>query len=395
MTTIRPSTMAELAGAVEDAKAAKTPLELIGTGTKRMIGRPMQTGATLDLSAFSDVALYEPDELVITAGAGAKLDDINALLDEKGQAFAFEPPDLSRLLGSAHAGSLGGMLATNLSGPRRIKAGACRDHVLGITGVTGRGDEFKAGGRVVKNVTGYDLPRLMANSHGTLAALTALTFKVLPKAETEETLVIEGLSDADAIKAMSLAMQSSCEVAGAAHLPARIAGGTARTLLRLEGVGPSVAYRREMLAKLLASFGTQSLLAREQSMAQWIAIRDAHPFAAPSHRLVWRLSVPPSEGPSVTARIAQKIDARWFYDWAGGLVWLDVPSSDDASASIVRGAFTNGHATLIRAPDHVRANIPVFHPQEPALAALAARVKHSFDPLGLFNPGRMVAGGGA
>jgi glycolate oxidase FAD binding subunit len=392
MTTIRPSTMAELAGAVEDAKAAKTPLEIIGTATKSMIGRPMQTASTLDLSAFSDVALYEPDELVITAGAGAKLDDINALLDAKGQVFAFEPPDLSRLLGSAHAGTLGGMLATNLSGPRRIKAGACRDHVLGVSGVTGRGDEFKAGGRVVKNVTGYDLPRLMANSHGTLAALTQLTFKVLPRPETEETLVLEGLGDEDAIKAMSLAMQSSCEVAAAAHLPAKVAGGTARTLLRLEGVAPSVAYRRDMLAKLVGSSARQTLLAREASQKQWIAVRDVHAFALPSGRIVWRLSVPPSEGASVTAAIARKADARWFYDWAGGLIWLDLPPSDDASASIVRGALAGGHATLIRAPDHVRARIPVFHPQAPALAALAARVKQSFDPLGLFNPGRMVSG---
>lgn len=383
--------MAELAGAVEDAKAAKTPLELIGTGTKRTIGRPMQTAATLDLSAFSEVALYEPDELVITAGGGARLDAINALLDEKGQAFAFEPPDLSRLLGSAHAGTLGGMLATNLSGPRRIKAGACRDHVLGIAGVTGRGDEFKAGGRVVKNVTGYDLPRLMANAHGTLAAITSLTFKVLPKPQTEETLVLEGLSDDDAIKAMSLAMQSSCEVASAAHLPANVAGGIARTLLRLEGVGPSVAYRRDMLAKLLTAFTRQSLLPCEESQQQWIAIRDVHPFALPSERFVWRLSVPPSEGAAVTARIAQKVDARWFYDWAGGLIWLDVPPSEDASAGIIRSAFTNGHATLIRAPDHIRAAVPVFQPQSPDLAALASRVKQSFDPLGLFNPGRMTS----
>jgi glycolate oxidase FAD binding subunit len=390
MTTIRPSTMAELAGAVEDAKAAKTPLELIGTGTKRAIGRPMQTGATLDLSGFSDVALYEPDELVITAGAGARLDDINALLESKGQAFAFEPPDLSRLLGSAHAGTLGGMLATNLSGPRRIKAGACRDQVLGIVGVTGRGDEFKAGGRVVKNVTGYDLPRLMANSYGTLAAITSLTFKVLPRPETEETLVLEGLGDADAIRAMSLAMQSSCEVAGAAHIPSNI-GGTARTLLRLEGVGPSVAYRRDMLAKLLAAFPRQSLLARQESQRQWIAIRDVHPLALPSERFVWRLSVPPAEGASVTARIAQKIDARWFYDWQGGLIWLDVPPSEDAHAPVIRGAIAQGHATLIRAPGHVRANVPVFHPQSPDLAALSARVKQSFDPLGLLNPGRMTS----
>jgi glycolate oxidase FAD binding subunit len=232
----------------------------------------------------------------------------------------------------------------------------------------------------------------MANSYGTLAAITSLTFKVLPRPETEETLVLEGLRDGDAIKAMSLAMQSSCEVAAAAHLPANIGGGMARTLLRLEGVGPSVAYRRDMLAKLLGSLGKQNLLARDESQKQWIAIRDVHPFALPSDRMIWRLSVPPAEGASVTAAIAQKIDARWFFDWAGGLIWLDVPSAEDAHAPTIRGAVTQGHAMLIRAPDHVRANVPVLQPQSANLAALAARVKHSFDPLGLFNPGRMVTG---
>jgi FAD/FMN-containing dehydrogenase len=177
LASLKPQTETDLIDAVQDALAARTPLELIGTGTKRRLGRPMQTAATLDLSGFSGISLYEPEELVITAGAGARLDEIRLLLAASGQEFAFEPPDLSRLLGSDHAGTLGGMLACHLSGPRRLKTGAARDHILGIAGVSGRGEAFKAGGRVVKNVTGYDLPKLMAGSFGTLAALTALTFK--------------------------------------------------------------------------------------------------------------------------------------------------------------------------------------------------------------------------
>lgn len=388
MTSLKPTTETELVDMVQDAIAARTPLDLIGTGTKKHLGRPMQTAATLDLSGFSEVALYEPEELVITAGAGARLDDIRKLLDGKGQEFAFEPPDLSRLLGAPHAGTLGGLLACNLSGPRRLKAGAARDHILGVAGVSGRGEAFKAGGRVVKNVTGYDLPKLMASSYGTLAALTTVTFKALPKAESEETLVLEGLSDEDAVTAMSLAMQSSCEVSGAAHLPAALADGTAKTFLRLEGVPPSIAYRRDKLAKLMTAPASH-LLGPAESRTQWIALRDVHPLAAPGDRCVWRLSVPPIEGAKVVAALSRSIDMNWFYDWAGGLVWLAVPPEKDASADAIRGALSSGHATLIRAGEGLRGQVPVFQPQAPALAALARRVKASFDPVGILNPGRM------
>ena len=377
---------------VQDALAGKTPLELVGTGTKRGLGRPMQTAATLDLSGFAAVSLYEPEELVITAGAGAKLAEINELVAGKGQELAFEPPNLSRLLGSDHAGTLGGMLACNLSGPRRLKAGAARDHILGVAGVSGRGEAFKAGGRVVKNVTGYDVSKLMAGSFGTLAALTSVTFKVLPKAESEETLVIEGLSDADAIAAMSLAMQSSCEVSGAAHLPGILAEGRAKTFLRLEGVPPSIAYRRDRLIAILKGTATIHLLGTVDSHNQWAALRDVHPLADENGRSVWRLSVPPAEGARVTAALAMELDARWFYDWAGGLIWLDMPSTPDASAPAVRAAIREGHATLIRAPEPVRATVAVQQPQAAALAALARRVKTAFDPIGIFNPGRMQEG---
>ncbi|MFZ5675451.1 MAG: FAD-binding protein [Pseudomonadota bacterium] len=388
MTILKPNSEVELVDMVQDALARRTPLDLVGTATKRSLGRPMQTAATLDLSGFSEVALYEPEELVITAGAGARLDDVRNLLDDKGQEFAFEPPDLSRLLGAPHAGTLGGMLACNLAGPRRLKAGAARDHILGVAGVSGRGEAFKAGGRVVKNVTGYDLPKLMASSYGTLAALTTVTFKALPKAESEETLVLEGLADEDAVTAMSLAMQSSCEVSGAAHLPAALADGTSKTFLRLEGVPPSIAYRRDKLAKLLSAPASH-LLATEASRAQWIALRDVHPLAAPGGRCVWRLSVPPVEGARVVATLKQRIEMSWFYDWGGGLVWLAVPPDKDASAAAIRAALPSGHATLIRADDSLRGRIAVFQPQAPALAALARRVKASFDPVGIFNPGRM------
>lgn len=389
MSSLRPQSETDLIAVVQDALANQTPLELIGTATKRRLGRPMQTGATLDLSGFSAVSLYEPEELVITAGPGARLADINELISAQGQEFAFEPPDLSRLLGADHAGTLGGMVACNLSGPRRLKAGAARDHILGIAGVSGRGEAFKAGGRVVKNVTGYDVPKLMAGSFGTLAALTSVTFKVLPRAESEATLVIEGLSDADAIAAMTLAMQSSCEVSGAAHLPEALTGKTASTFLRLEGVPPSIAYRRDKLIGILGRKAPIHRLESPESRAQWSALRDVHPLAEGQDRSVWRLSVPPAEGARITASLGAELDARWFYDWAGGLIWIDVPPSADAAVLAIRGAVREGHATLIRGPETVRAAVPVLQPQAPALAELGRRVKAAFDPAGIFNPGRM------
>ena len=378
---LKPGSEAEAADMV---RSAGGPFKIIGTGTKRGLGRPVQADRSLDMSGFSAIAVYEPQELIVEAGAGARLAEIEALVDAKCQQLAFEPPDLSKLLGSAGSGTLGGMVACNLSGPRRIKAGAARDHVLGVRGITGRGDIFKAGARVVKNVTGYDLPKLMTGSHGTLVALTSVTLKVMPKPETEESIVLTGLDDAQAVEAMSLAMQSSAEVSGAAHVPGEA------TYLRLEGIAPSVASRRDALARLLAR--PVQILAATSSRAKWREIRDCGPLADNDERIVWRLSVTPSEAPAILAGLKAGPDLRYYMDWAGGLIWLDVLLTEDGSAGVIRSAIGSGHATLIRAPEDVRAAVEVFQPQAPALAALTQRVKASFDPDHLLNPGRMYRG---
>lgn len=396
---LRPQTPDDLAGAITWAASEQAPVEIIGTGTKRGIGRAMQTSVTLDLSALSGVELYERDELVLKAGAGTRLSEIEALLAGENQQFAFEPPDLSRLLGSAHAGTLGGMVAANFAGPRRIKAGAVRDHLLGFTAVSGRGEIFKSGSRVMKNVTGYDLSKLMAGSWGTLAVLADTTFKVLPAPETEATVVVAGLDEMAAAQAMSAAMQSAADVSGAAHLPADMAAASQAlqgangsvTLLRIEGVGPSVEFRAERLHEILSAFGRPERLDAAASRPLWIEVRDVHCLADGDERLVWRISVPPMQGPRLLASLRDTCHARGFCDWAGGLVWLDVPPSADASATAIRKAIPPdaGHATLIRAPEPLRASIDVFQPQPPAMAALTQRVRHAFDPLGLLNPGRM------
>jgi glycolate oxidase FAD binding subunit len=370
----KPATEDELAEAIRSAG----PFEILGHGTKRGLGKPLRNLERLEMGAFKGIHLYEPDELILEAGAATPLDEIEKLLAKNNQQLAFEPPDYSGLLEAEGSGTLGGLVACGLSGPRRIKAGAVRDHILGISGVSGKGEAFKAGGRVVKNVTGFDLPKLMVGSYGMLAALTRVTIKVLPAPETETTLALAGLQDVQAIEAMSLALQSPCEVSGAAHLPRHA------TMLRLEGSPKSIAYRFDKLSALLKPFGKQERWDEKQSGKAWQKLRDVEPLGADG--MVWRISVPPMQGADVVAKIARQLDIKYFYDWAGGLIWMTTP---EANAHVIRASFTEGHATLMRAPDDVRATIPVFQPEDRDLAALTARVKAAFDPEGKLNPGRM------
>ena len=401
--TLKPRDAKDVENAVQWALAESKALEVVGRGSKRALGRPGQTDLTLDLSGLSGVTLYEPEELVLSARAGTSMTEIEALVASKNQQLEFEPMDYGPLLGQPDgAGSLGGAIAANLAGPRRIKSGAARDHFLGVSAVSGRGETFKSGGRVVKNVTGYDLCKVLAGSWGTLAAMTDITIKTLPRAETEETVLLLGLDDVRAITAMSVAMASSCDVSGAAHLPAHIAfrfGGLestqATTALRLEGVAPSVKHRKETLIALLQSYGSVTSLGAERSRLLWSSIRDVRPFAAngPSgQRPVWRVSTVPSKGAEFATMIPPS--AQMFYDWAGGLIWIAPLPGLDVATDEIRAAVraVGGHATLIRADASVRAASGVFEPQDGALAAVTKRVKESFDPKGVLNPGRMWAG---
>jgi glycolate oxidase FAD binding subunit len=309
----KPRDPKEVEDTVRWALGHEKTLDVVGRGTKRGLGRPSQTDLTLDLSALSGVTLYEPEELVLSAKAGTPIADIEKLLDQANQELAFEPMDYGPLLGgAANAGTIGGVLAANLSGPRRIKAGAARDHFLGLHAVTGRGETIKTGGRVVKNVTGYDLCKLLAGSWGTLAAMTDVTVKVLPKAETEATLLIHGLDDAQAAAAMAAAMGSPFDVSGAAHLPDHVASRfdglptvDATTAFRLEGVAPSVAHRSKALNALMKPYGERTLLDADASRALWRSIRDVKAFAAPDtiDRPLWRISTAPGQGHKIAAQI--------------------------------------------------------------------------------------------
>jgi glycolate oxidase FAD binding subunit len=399
---LKPRDAKEVEDAVRWALGNDKALEIIGQSSKRAIGRPSQTDITLDLSGLSGVTLYEPAELVLSAKAGTPLSEIEALLDKNNQQLDFEPMDYGPLFGQAAGqGTIGGVIAMNLSGPRRIKAGAARDHFLGVTAVTGRAETIKSGGRVVKNVTGYDMCKVLAGSWGTLAAMTDVTIKVLPNPETQATVVVEGLDDAAACAAMAAAMGSSCDVSGAAHLPDHVASyfdglpkPEAATVLRLEGVAPSVAHRKQALAALMKPFGPVAMLDEKESQALWRSVRRAAPFAADSARArpLWRISTAPRQGHRLVDLITPA--AQMFYDWGGGLIWVAMPFEDEADAGSIRRAVAElgGHATLVRAPVALRASVEVFEPQGAGLRALSKRVKDGFDPQGVLNPGRMWAG---
>lgn len=400
MNIATPTDAEEVLAAVQWAVAEETPLEIVGHGSKRGIGRPLDVEHMLDLSGLTGVTLYEPAELVLSARAGTPLAELEKLLADHDQQFAFEPMDYGPLHGQALGrGTIGGALAANLSGPRRLKAGAARDHILGIHAVSGRGEAFKSGGRVVKNVTGYDLSKAMAGSWGTLAVVTDLTFKVLPVAETEATLAVRGLLDDHAVAAMGLALGSSAEVSSAAHMPyptvSRIAdgklGSDAATLLRVEGFGPSVAYRMETLKSLLKYAGPLEEIGADLSRRIWREVRDCQPFAD-GNKPVWRISAAPSQGHEMVMALRMQAAVAAFYDWQGGLIWLSMEAGEP-EAELVRALVKKhggGHATLVRAEQAVRRAIPTFEPQPPALAALSTRLKEQFDPKNILNPGRMA-----
>ena len=354
---------AELSAALADAK---TPLAIRGGGTRRL---GASEADDLDVSALEGITLYEPGALTLVAKAGTRLDDIAGALSAEGQRLAFEPPDLRALLGREGQSTVGGVVAANASGPRRVQAGACRDFALGVRFVDGSGNIIKNGGRVMKNVTGYDLVKLMAGSCGTLGALSEVSLKVMPAPETTATLAIAGLEPSKAVEAMSAALGSPFDVTGAAHLPDD--GGT---LIRFEGFEASVAYRSAQLTERLSAYGD---VAPVQDDAIWTTVRDATPMITASGN-IWRVSVKPSDGPAVLATVPE-VD-RWMMDWGGGLVWLGLDPAIDLRA---RMAGIKGHATLIRGT-----GFPIQHPEDAAVAALTAGLRAKFDPKGLFSTDR-------
>jgi glycolate oxidase FAD binding subunit len=420
----RPDQPEQLIELIQWAAGSSTPLEVLGGGSKAGIGLPLATEHLIQLSGFSGVSDYDPVELVLTAGAGTPLQEIKDLLAEQNQILAFEPPDYSSLFGISSStkngngtddnsrpipgGTLGGTLAGNISGPRRFFAGAARDHFLGFKAVSGRGEPFKSGGRVVKNVTGFDLSKLMAGSWGTLAVLWQVTVKVLPAPEKTRTLLLLGLNPEQAKQVMIGAAASAHSISGAAHLAHALASQSSVsyvnsvdsgvTALRVEGPAASVDYRLEALRKLFLNENFQlEELHSKNSKTLWQEIANLSLFKGspldsndrdPQDN-IWRLSLPPATSWQALSQLLELGVKRWMFDQAGGALWLACPNS--ISGVQIRNTLSqhDGHATLWRSDHSTEQTLPIFQPQSAPVAALSQRVKNSFDPVGILNPGRM------
>jgi glycolate oxidase FAD binding subunit len=389
-----------IVAAVATAAVAGEPLLVCGNGTKLGMLRPVQSARSLSTRHHTGITLYAPKELIISARAGTPLPEIEAALAECGQHLIAEPPDLGTLLQAPdRPQTIGGVVATNLSGPRRVAWGAMRDHVLGLRFVTGWGEVVHSGGRVLKNVTGLDLCKLLCGSHGTLGVITEVTLKVLPAPEASGTLVLPGLDAVAGVAALSAGLGSPFGVSAAAWLPAasaalvaQLAGfGCPVALLRIEDFAASVAYRTAKLRDTLG-FAAAEILQDDASRAVWRAVRDARPLQALADDAVWRVSVRPSAGPGVM-QAATDMGARGFLDWGGGLVWL-AGTADAATHAAIEAAARAAHGTwtLLRAPESLRAAVQVVPPEPPPLAAITRRVKAALDPRGILNPGRIFAG---
>ncbi|MEC7488177.1 MAG: glycolate oxidase subunit GlcE [Pseudomonadota bacterium] len=398
-----PQDSDETSAIVVEAVASDSALEIVGNGSRSQIGRPMVTKSRLSTAGLVGVLLYEPEELVLRVGAGTTLAQINHELEQHSQMLAFEPPDLGPLLGArSNQATIGGIIGGNLAGPRRIKVGAARDHFLGVEAISGRGEAFKSGGRVVKNVTGYDLCKLMAGSWGTLGIMTEVTLKVLPAPEKTRTILVGCKNAASAVSALTVALSSPHDVSGAAWVPSNVTprsrtdyvsgAGTSIAAVRIEGIGISTEARTKALREEMAGFGTIEELHTHNSVKLWKEICDVRLFGEfQKEDAIWKISVPPATAPDLLEKFCGELDADAVLDWGGGLIWLHVRGMVAAGSDFIRKivGITGGHATLVRATEAMRLSQPVFQPEPTPVARLTRNLKQAFDPKGILNPGRM------
>ena len=400
---MRPADIQELSRIIVEANATDTTLELMGAGSRQAVGRPCEAAVNVSTKTMRGVSLYEPGEMVLAARAGTPLVHIEAQLAAHGQMLGFEPVDIGPMVGrEAGQATIGGVLATNLSGARRVACGAVRDHVVGLSAVSGRGEIFKSGGRVLKNTAGYNLSRGLAGSWGTLAAFAEIAFRVVPSPEETATLLFIGLPDEIGVEVLCAAMASPFEVTGTVHLQKKLverlwhegvrATRQSVTALRIENFSRLVGYRKARLIDDLAAFGEIHELDHENSLAFWSELRQMSVMCG-TDAPVWRISTSPQSGSRLVEALSAYMDCNAYYDWSGGLIWLEVLATSDASAADIRRVVTahGGHATLIRAREDIRCAVDVFQPLEAGVAALTKRIKNSFDPKGILNPGRMYS----
>ena len=395
----------DLLDAMQSAVASKTTLHLKGTGRHALKGRPVFADQEVSLAPMSGIVTYEPDELILIAKAATPLRDILKTLDDAGQMLAFDPP-LGHINPGEALGTIGGVMATNAAGPRRLVAGAARDYLLGFQAISGRGEQFQSGSRVMKNVTGYDLSKLMVGSYGTLAVMHEVTLKTMPKPEHAVSLVIKTRNIDQAAAAMRDAFASPHEPTAGAMIPDQTAvyskvkkindmgQESVLAVIRIEGFKVSVKDRSKAIADLLKPYGEQIMLTEKESDALQAELREVTLLPEQNNRVLWKISCPPQQGAGLLKQMLERPNCRGYADWAGGLIWLSHPAGRDGGALPLRQMLSavGGHATLVTAPEAMRQEVDVFHPQPAPLKELTRRVKASFDPLGILNPGRMYKG---
>ena len=390
--TVSPADERELEAIVAEAAAHGAALAVEGGGTRRGLGRPVEADTVVSTAAMSGITLYEPAELVMAAKAGTPLDEVETALAGNRQRLAFEPMDHRGMFGSKGHPTIGAVAAANISGPRRIESGATRDSLIGVRAVTGRGETIKSGGRVMKNVAGYDLVKFLAGSFGTLAVITEVTFKVAPMPETERSLIVSGLDASAAVAVLSAGLGSPFSVSGAAHLPSP-SGAPSLTALRIEGFEDSVGARMGKLRSVVGAPGDADIRDEAASKDLWASVRDLTSLAGESDAPLWRVSVKPGDSPAVAKMVGERDNRALLFDWGGGLVWI-AGAGADAGVMAIRAAAgaAGGHATLVRAGREVRARVAVFEPLAPPAMTLTKQLKQAFDPGAILNPGRMYMG---
>ena len=401
-TVLKPKTENEIAEVVRECYKKNIPLEINGSKSKNKIGKNFQTEKTLDMSSYSGIIDYKPEELYIKAKAGTSLEIINNALEKNNQQLAFEPTDFGFLFsGKKNLGTIGGVMACNFAGPRRFKVGSVRDHVLGFKGINGKGEIIKSGGTVVKNVTGYDLSKILSGSFGTLAVLSEIAVKVLPKSPCNKTLVIDNPHIKKALEYLNLALSSSSDCSGGVFYPEifrnyfslndlTIKG--ALTAIRIEGPAKSVDKRIEKLMKEInVNSNEVSILEPEQSNVFWKNTQNLNVFSATKSNLL-RIVSPPSETFDLIQKL-KKFDIKYFIDWGGNLVWLEInkvsPKILREITDIVRSA--KGYLTVIKIEEHLKAQIDIFA-IDLIKYKITEKIKKSFDPRRILNPGKMYIG---
>jgi glycolate oxidase FAD binding subunit len=400
----------EVAGLIKKLYKSNTPLEIIGSGSKKEIGKPLQCAQTLNLSKLNGIIEYLPEELYIKVKAGTSIEKIENRLKKNNQQLAFEPIDFGYLFqGKSNSGTAAGHVACNISGPRRFKVGSIRDHILGFKAVNGRGEIIKSGGTVVKNVTGYDLSKLICNSYGTLAAITEVTFKVLPTSEESKTLVIHNQSIDYAPEYLERAISSSNEVSGATFLPTEpicnncemnientfklndLKKKGSMTAIRIEGSKKSTNERLKNLIKELKLLESNiSVLETLQSEIFWKKIKNLEFFSLTKNN-IFRIVIPPSECIKLIYEIPNNF--KYFVDWGGALIWVEACElSEQKFESIRRKVVSHGgYITMIKNSNYLPYVEDVFTINNVRFN-ISQSIKKSFDPKGILNPGKMYTG---